>query len=137
MITIINGNLNMKELDLMTSELIYWIESKDTEVQYVILRQINDTATCEDIKKLVEQSEMVIYIKPIIEDDPNRLLEFFSHYTGNHPPIFLVLHSDHLLTVEEVDDAINEVESFAVNHDAEVLNVSYMKDALEYFKESY
>lgn len=134
MITIVNGNLGIKDLDLLTSELIYWIESKDLDVQYVILRNIVDKEHCKNINDLIENSEMVMYIHPISTRNENRLEKYFEQYNGYHPPIYLILHADHLLSVEEVDEAIKEVEAFAEKNDTQILNVSYMKDAIDEFK---
>lgn len=133
--TIINANLEFPEINDKLTEFIYELESINQTVHYILLKNIHDTESCENIGSIVRDSDVVIYISPLdSEISQNRLNTYLEHYKDHHPNIFLIVDSKDLLSVETVSNYIDKFENFADKHHTRVIDVQYYKDALESLK---
>ena len=134
--TIVNAYVDQGDLDLKLSELIYTLESKNFDVNIIKLENINDDNHCNKARKVIESSDFIIYVAPLDSDiSRERLSTYLKAYKNEkHPPLFLVLDSNELLSVETVENYIDEFEIFAEDHHTRIVDVKYFKDALEVFK---
>lgn len=128
--TLINSNYDHKALDLKISELIYQLESKNIQVQNIILRQLDNIHACEEVHQMLFNADLAIYICPLdSKKSLDRLKNFLEHYKKKHPPIYLILDADRLLEVEEVQSYLDDFEAFALKHQCHIVNVEYFEDA--------
>lgn len=134
--TIVNAYVDQGDLDLKLSELIYTLESKNFDVNIIKLKNINDENHCTKVQEVIETSNFIIYVAPLDSDiSRERLSTYLKAYKKEkHPPLFLVLDSNELLSVETVENYIDEFEIFADDHQTRIVDVKYFKDALEVFK---
>ncbi|MCH4886732.1 hypothetical protein EZV73_04090 [Acidaminobacter sp. JC074] len=134
--TLINVNMNHSNADSKLSELIYTLESKNIETNVVSLKNITSKEKCHEINEILTRSELVIYMTVLdSKDSLNRLETFLDHYEYDlHPPMFLIIDSKTLLSVDTVEQHLDRFETFADNHSSRVINAKYFKDALEEFK---
>lgn len=133
--TLINANIDNESLDVKLTELIYALESKDIILRNIQLKQIKTIEACMDIQRLIESSDFVIYVAPLDSDASMKRLALFqsSYHEESHPPIFLILDSNQLLSVAVVSNYIDMFEDFAKNHNSYIVDVKYFKDAIETF----
>ncbi len=133
--TLINANVDNQALDMKLSELIYALESKDIILRNIQLKHIRTIEACEEVHQLVESSDFVIYVAPLDSEASIKRLELFqsSYQEESHPPLFLILDSNHLLSVDDVTSYIETFEQFASNHKSHIVDVQYFKDAIETF----
>ncbi len=135
--TVINTNMVHASSDNKLSELLYTLESKNFETMVVNLKNIASDDKCKEIRQMVKQSDMVIYMTTLDSEDSLKRLEvFLNHYNDDfHPPIFLIIDSETLLSVESVERYLDSFEEFALKHQSKIVNAKYFKDALEVFKD--
>jgi len=134
--TLINVNMDHSNADNRLSELVYTLESKNIEANVISLKNITSQEKCQEVIDIISKSELVIYMTVLdSKDSHNRLETFLDHYDKDlHPPMFLIIDSKNLLSVDVVEKHLDTFEIFANNHHSKVINAKYFKDALEEFK---
>lgn len=131
--SIVNANHDDPKLDIKLSELIYGLESKNIQVNNLVLKHLKTQESYEGIHDIISLSDMAFYVCPLDSQSAvTGLMDFLEQYDlPTHPAIYLILDAQTTLSVETVTDFIDVFEHFASQHNSKIIDVQYFKDAKE------
>ena len=131
-IVIINGNPLESEFNIALSEIIYSLESNNIDVRNIVLSNFESTSTdIDQLKIIINNSDMVIYASPIVENFiSKKLLVFLSTFNSiSHSDMFIILECNTDMTVESINNIIDYFERFSKKHNSTIIDVQYISDA--------
>lgn len=137
-IVIINGNPLESEFNIALSEIIYSLESNNIDVRNIVLSNFEYTITdMNRLKTIINDSYMVIYASPIVENFiSKKLLTFLSNFNSiSHPSIFVILECNEDITIESINKIIDYFERFSKIHNSKIIDVQYISDAKDVLTE--